>query len=330
MTPAPETIKPDQILHELSELWNNMTKPQPGEAPDEYTSGSLRACAMTLNVFVNDEDDANALENTIQLVMRAHPNRAIVVRLREDADTLKSRVFSQCWMPVGHHREVCCEEIEISVSMNRLPDIPGIVGPLAAPDVPRVVWFRSSRLESAPDISGLLALGDKLIVDSERPGAPTFADLRVLAGAGYIVADLAWTRLTKIRQLLAQLIDDHGIDRVRNISIDYSGDYSGAGPSPQAKYMQAWLRSGMPDAEVDLHRVGQAGCGEIKAIRIDPDINVQLQTNCAEFKTGTLSQRANLPGSDDHDLLREELSIMTRDPVFEHALQRMSVWTPRS
>jgi hypothetical protein len=81
MTPTLEVVKPDQILHELSELWNNMTKPQPGEAPDEYTSGSLRACAMTLNVFVNDEDDPNTLENTIQLVMRAHPNRAIVVRL---------------------------------------------------------------------------------------------------------------------------------------------------------------------------------------------------------------------------------------------------------
>jgi glucose-6-phosphate dehydrogenase assembly protein OpcA len=326
VTPTLEVVKPDQILHELSELWNNMTKPQPGEAPDEYTSGSLRACAMTLNVFVNDEDDPNTLENTIQLVMRAHPNRAIVVRLREDSGTLKSRVFSQCWMPVGHHREVCCEEIELSVSMNRLADIPGIVGPLAAPDVPRVVWFRSSRLESAPDISDILALGDKLIVDSERPGAPTFADLRVLAVAGYVVADLAWTRLTKIRQLLAQLIDDHGIDRVRTVYIDYSG----AEPSPQARYMQAWLRSGMPGAEVDLHRVGQAGCGDVKAIRIDPDINVQLQPHCAEFKTGTLSQRANLPGAEDHDLLREELSIMARDPVFERALQRMSVWTPRS
>ena len=191
---------------------------------------------------------------------------------------------------------------------------------------PRVVWFPDPPGSSAPDISDILALGDKLIVDSEHPGAPTFADLRVLAGAGYIVADLAWTRLTKIRQLLAQLIDDHGIDQVRNVSIEYSG----AEPSPQARYMQAWLRSGMPDAEVNLYRVGQAGCGDIKAIRVDPDINIQLQPNCAEFKTGTLSQRANLPDAEDHDLLREELSLMTRDHVFERALQRMSVWTPRS
>src|SRR5579863_2807550 len=179
MTPV-QTVKPDNILHEISELWNNMTKPQPGEAADEYSAGSLRACAMTLIVFVNDEDDPRALDASLEAVMRAHPNRAIIVRVKELGDTLESRVSARCWMPVGHHREVCCEEIELLASLSRLVDIPGIVSPLAAPDVPRVVWFRSPRLERAPDISGLLTLADKIIVDSDRPGAPTFADLRVL------------------------------------------------------------------------------------------------------------------------------------------------------
>ncbi len=67
-----------------------------------------------------------------------------------------------------------------------------------------------------------------------------------------------------------------------------------------------------------------------RQIRIDPDLNIRLQPNCAEYEIGTLRQRANLAGCDDHDLLREELSIMTHDHVFERALQRMSVWTPRS
>jgi glucose-6-phosphate dehydrogenase assembly protein OpcA len=326
VTPAIQTVKPDTILHELSELWNNMTRPQPGEAPEEYSSGSLRACAMTLNVFVNDEDDPAGLDKTLDMVMRTHPNRAIVVRLKDDEGTLTSRVAARCWMPVGHHREVCCEVIELSASMNRLPDIAGIVSPLAAPDVPRVVWFRSPRLESAPDIGELLDLGDKLIVDSERPGAPSFADLRVLAGAGYIVADLAWTRLTKVRQLVAQLFDDHGLDHIGHVSIEYAG----ADPSPGARYLQAWLRTGLPSAEIALRRVDLAGHGEIKAIRVDPGLSLNLQRNCAEYETGTLRQRANLPECGDHDLLREELGIMTRDHVFERALQHMSVWTPRS
>lgn len=324
--PAAQTVKPDSILHEISELWNNMTKPQPGEAPDEYSSGSLRACAMTLIVFVNDEDDPRALDGTLEAVMRAHPNRAVVVRLKEDGDALESRVSARCWMPVGHHREVCCEEIAITASLNRLVDIPGIVAPLAAPDVPRVVWFRSPRLESAPDISPLLTLADKIVVDSERPGAPTFADLRVLSQAGHIVADLAWTRLTKTRELIAQLLGDRGLDAVRKATIDYSG----AEASPGARYMQAWLRAEIRGIEAALHRVGGAGHGEMKAIHIEPDLNIDLRPNCAEFEMGGLRQRANLPECADCDLLREELSIMTHDGVFERALQRMSVWIPRS
>jgi glucose-6-phosphate dehydrogenase assembly protein OpcA len=140
------------------------------------------------------------------------------------------------------------------------------------------------------------------------------------------VADLAWTRLTKIRELLSQLLGDRGANPIRNVAIDYAG----AEPLAGVKYMQAWLRSELPGVDVDLHRVDLAGRGEIKAIRVDPDLNIQVRSNCAEFETGTMRQRANLPGCADPDLLREELSIMTHDRVFERALQRMSVWIPRS
>jgi glucose-6-phosphate dehydrogenase assembly protein OpcA len=325
LTPALQTVKPDQILHELSQLWNNTAKPEPGTS-DEEPAGSLRACAMTLIVFVDDEEDSKALDETLQSVMRAHPSRAIIVRLKDDSGTLKARAFAQCWMPVGHHRQVCCEEVELSVSMDRLADLPAVILPLEAPDVPRVLWFRSPRIETAPDIGDLLALGDKIIVDSERPGAPTFADLRVLAQAGFIVADLAWTRLTKIRELLAQLLGDNDFTDIGNLTIEFAGSQ----PSSRARYLQAWLRSAMPGAAVNLHHVGQAGRGEIKAIRSDPDLNIELKATCAEYVIGSMHQRANLPACADHDLLHEELNIMEHDPVFERALQRMTVWTPRS
>jgi glucose-6-phosphate dehydrogenase assembly protein OpcA len=334
--PSQQTVRPDTILREISDLWNQTTKPQPGAALDEYSSGSLRACAMTLIVFVNDEEDGQKLDNTLEAVMRAHPNRAIIVRLKEDGGTLEARTSARCWMPVGHRREVCCEEIELTVSMDRLIDLPGIVGPIAAPDVPRIAWFRAPRLEGAPDIADLLALGDKIVVDSERPGAPTFADMRVLAQAGYVVADLAWTRLTKLRELLAQLLDDRGLARIEEVAIDYAG----AEPSPGARYMQAWLRNGLPNAAIDLRRIDQGGVkddrpkenkqGEIRAIRIEPDFRLKVGANCAEYQTGALNQRANLGSCADVDLLREELGIMRHDPVFDLALQRMSIWVPRS
>ncbi len=200
---ANQTVKPDSVLHEISELWGNLLKPDipMGLQPKAMAPTALRACAMTLIVFVDDEDDAAALDETLKGVMRVHPSRAIVVRLRDEPGTLSSRVLVQCWLPDGNHPKICCEEVVLKVSINRLADLPTIIDPLTAPDMPRVLWFRSARVNRAPGIAELLALGDKIIVDSNRPGSPAFADMRVLVGAGYIVADLAWTRLTRIREL---------------------------------------------------------------------------------------------------------------------------------
>ena len=339
MTPGAQSVKPDHILHELSELWPSLSKQEPGKEED---SGVLRACAMTLIAFVDNDADSMALSDTLGRIMHSHPSRAILVRLREDAGILESRVFAQCWQPAGHHRQICCEQVELSVSLNRVADIPSIVSPLAAPDVPRVIWFRSSGIASVPELGGLIALGDKMIVDSARPGAPTFADLRVLANAGYIVGDLAWTRLTKLRQLIAQLIGGRDPSTVHNVSIEYSGTEA----TPEAKYLQAWLRSEFrSDSQsagaagdalqldlllVDLRRVDPTGKAKLKAIRVDPDIQVQVEANCAEYRTGSLHQWANLPECSEGELLGEELNIMTHDRIFERVLQRMTPWTPRS
>jgi len=323
MTPGAQTVKPDHILHELSELWTSLSKQEPGREED---SGVLRACSMTLIVFVDDETDSSALGEMLVRLMHSHPSRTIVVRLREDAGVLESRVFSQCWTPFGHHREICCEQVEFSVSLNRVADIPSVVSPLAAPDVPRVVWFRSSGIENAPELGDLLVLGDKMIVDSARPGAPTFADLRVLANAGYILGDLSWTRLTKLRQLIAQLLSGRDLSAVPSVSIEFTGSEA----VPEAKYLQAWFRSELKSASVDLRRIDSAGQAKLKAIRIDPDIHIQVEANCAHYETGSLRQWANLPECTEGDLLNEELNIMTHDRIFERVLQRMTAWTPRS
>jgi glucose-6-phosphate dehydrogenase assembly protein OpcA len=329
MTPGAQTVKPDQILHELSELWTSLSEQDKGskhEPGKEEDSGVLRACAMTLIAFVDDDADSMALSDTIGRIMRSHPCRAIVVRLRQASGILESRVFAQCWMPAGHHRQICCEQVELSVSLNRVADIPSIVSPLAAPDVPRVVWFRSYGIASVPELGGIIALGDKMIVDSAHQGAPTFADLRVLANAGCIVGDLAWTRLSKLRQLIAQLLGGRDLSSVDNVSIEFSGTEA----VPEAKYLQAWLRSEIQSATVDLRRVDPTGKARLKTIRIDPDIHIQVEENCAEYQSGSLRERANLPGCSEGDLLTEELNIMTHDRIFERVLQRMTAWTPRS
>jgi glucose-6-phosphate dehydrogenase assembly protein OpcA len=323
--PGRAPVKPDRILSELSDLWRTAAQPEAGAEPQENT-GVLKACALTLIVFADDEDDPAELGETIARIMRDHPSRAVVVRVRGTADELDARVFAQCWMPFGHNRQVCCEQVELTVSLNRLGDIPSIVSPLAAPDLPRVVWFRSSRISKAPDISEILYLADKLIVDSSRPGAPAFADLRSLVAAGFIVGDLSWTRITKLRELIAQLLEGKEPAAIRKTIIEHCG----AEPGPEAKYMQAWLRANLPGATVDFERTDPEGTGSIKGIRLDPGLDIRVETSCAKYQSGSLRQSAHLSPGLDHELLSEELSIMRRDAVFEQALRRMSIWIPKS
>jgi len=316
---AEKPIKPDKILKELSEIWATMAKPDEAAVADAATHGGgvLRACAMTLISFVDDEEDSMGLNNTLAGLMKEHPSRSVVVRLKEGEDFLDSRVFAQCWMPFGHRRQICCEQIEITASMNRLADVAAIVGPLAVPDLPRVVLMRSARIVRAGALRKILPLGDKIIVDSERTGAPGFGELGGLLDAGHITGDLAWTRITEIRALLAQLLEAKA---PKQIVIEYSGREAG----PAARYLEAWLESALPAAKVGLKGTGGDGSGKPSAVNVDADLKIRLTNGAAEYEIGGMHQRAAMSKCTDEELLNIELGIVIHDPVFEGALNRIT------
>jgi glucose-6-phosphate dehydrogenase assembly protein OpcA len=314
---ASQPIKPDRILKELGELWTTMAKPESGDA-EPTEGGVLRACAMTLISFVDDEEDAMALGEILAGLMKEHPSRAIVVRLKEGEDFLDARVFAQCWMPFGHRRQICCEQVEISATMDRLADVASIVAPLAVPDLPRVVLLRSARIVRAGALRKVLALGDKIIVDSGRPGAPGFGELGGLLDAGHITGDLAWARITELRALLAQLLD--GRRRPARILIEYTGKEAG----PEARYLEAWLASSLEGTSVGLKGSGGPGDGKPFALRVDGDLSVEIRDGAAEYDIGSLHQRASMPACSDEQLLNTELSIVGHDRVFERALNHIT------
>jgi len=315
-----QPIKPDKILKDLGELWTSMAKPegeaeaQPAESSsDSHDGGVLRACAMTLISFVDDEEDSMALGNTLAGLMKEHPSRAVVVRLKEGEDFLEARVLAQCWMPFGHRRQICCEQVEITASMDRLADVAAIVDPLAVPDLPRLIILRSARIVRAGSLRKILSLGDKIVVDSSRAGAPGFGELGGLLDAGHITGDLAWTRITEIRSLLAQLLEGK---KPKSVVVEYAGKEAG----PEARYLEAWLSSGLPDARVGLKGSGGAGDGKPTVVRVDSNLKIQLGQGGAEIDIDNLHHRASMSPGTDEELLNTELSIVIHDLVFERAL----------
>ncbi len=168
MATMPATIKPDKILKELANLWIETAAPAGGES-----SGVLRACSMTMIVIADESEDTQGIAETLAQLMKEHPSRAIVIRLRDCTEPcLESRVFAQCWKPFGSRQHICCEQIEIIASDSSLQDVPAVVLPLVVADLPVILWCRSGRVTELPGFRELELLAQKVIFDSASFGDP--------------------------------------------------------------------------------------------------------------------------------------------------------------
>ena len=328
MGAAGGTIAPDRILHDMADLWVSLGKQGEGDA------GVLRACSMTLMVAAEEADDPQEIGKTLASLMPEHPSRAIVIRFRaEDQRSLAARVLAQCWMPFGQRQQICCEQIEITASDASLPDLTAVVLPLTVPDLPVILWCRSPRLFHLPAFAQLAVIAQKVVLDSAAFSDPATAlkEMSEAAAAGRLIADLSWTRLTRWRELIAQIFENRAqlanLPLVSDILISHRGSATPA----TAYYLAAWLIDGL--ANVGAHpRVRFRSDGGEPAWRFslvelrapgsaDAIASIALaEGHAAEVKTGGLVTKALLPALTDYALMREELAIPGRDPSFERAL----------
>jgi glucose-6-phosphate dehydrogenase assembly protein OpcA len=243
-------------------------------------------------------------------------------------------------MPFGQRRQICCEQIEITASDASLPDLPAVIVPLAVSDLPVILWCRGSRLFSLPEFPELIKVANKVVLDAALFSDPA-ALLRQLAEhsrQGQVFGDLAWTRLTRWRELVSQIFENRsylarmpGIERVR---IAFGGDVKPA----SGYYLAAWLLDGLENAGAkarvewapgmntrvgDLTRVELIGAGD-NGLRASIAVAGDGERHCAEVNVDSLSNRTMFPPDNDYVLLREELSIPGTDPVYARTLARAS------
>jgi glucose-6-phosphate dehydrogenase assembly protein OpcA len=337
MPTSTTTIKPEKILKELADLWIETAAPSDANAPGE-SSGVLRACSMTMLVIADESDDPHGIGETLAHLMKEHPSRAIVIRLRKSGEPwLESRVFAQCWKPFGMRQHICCEQIEIVSSEASLPDVPAVVLPLIVADLPVILWCRSGRVTELDGFRELEALAQKVIFDSA-----SFADsdralgkLLSVALPGTRVADLAWGRLTRSRELIAQTVnsDDllESLRRVDEVRIHARGPK----PTVPALYFAAWLSNrlaltgSLPKLEWDLEEWSEPL--SLKGVTLKaPDgftLSVEVKETVphgavVDLKVDGRVNRVVLLRPSEYELLLQELSIPGRDPIYEAALRR--------
>jgi hypothetical protein len=313
---------PEKILKELTKVWAGLGKDDSGSGG----AGVLRACAMTLFVGAEPGDDPQATGETIAQLMREYPSRAIVLSVTSNgAPALDARVSAQCWTSPGH-REICCEQIEITASDATLPDVPGLVGALIAPDLPVVLWIRCPKLCADAEIQRLFPLSGKLIVDSAKFASPDagYEYVADLLRRGCNVADLAWTRLTPWRESIARIFEDEanlaGLPGLKRVRISHAGQ---SAPLP-ARYLAGWFRGAIPTVEISLEPSDASAPGPIRGIALEGpgfSASAAIEDACVVSRANGIVSRTILPPFTDYRLLREELGILGADPVFRGAMQ---------
>jgi glucose-6-phosphate dehydrogenase assembly protein OpcA len=303
MSASVSTIDPEKIRKELSDLWIDLGRQKDGDP------GVLRACSMTLIAAVDEADDPAEVGETIAMLMREHPSRAIVVRVRKSpGQFLAAQVLAQCWMPFGDRRQICCEQVEITASEASLADLPPVLLPLLVADLPVVLWART-------EVPVLAGIAGKVIVDSDAVGGLT----RVLAvGEKHRAGDLAWVRLTRWRELISQIFENKsylaelpGLTRAR---------ITHTHPRPTASdfYLAAWLDR--PETVWEY--------GEESAVALEDaagQVHTRIRTTGGDGVEVSVRGQVSsvvLSLATDYTLLREELSIAARDSVFESVLPR--------
>jgi glucose-6-phosphate dehydrogenase assembly protein OpcA len=309
-------IAPDRLLKELADLWVTLGK--------DGESGVLRACSMTLVVLAEESEDVSALGETMAALMPEHPARTIVVRLSGDGPrALTERVYAQCWMPFGQRRQICCEQIEIGASDAALGDLPSVILPLAVADLPLIIWSRSARLAGRPEFRDIGGMARKVVLDTAPFDDPKAALQRLAAvsARGVIMGDLAWTRLTRWREMLSQVFQNRQqlakLSAVSELRVAFA-----AGLETSAWYFAAWVSDVLaaagiqartsvnPDQQADSLRLELSGEGVF--------VSLTRSEGRLIAKVDHLTTCTSLPQPTDYLLMREELAIVRRDPVFEH------------
>jgi hypothetical protein len=331
------TINPEKILKELANLWIETAAPSNTSAPGE-SSGVLRACSMTMLVIADESEDTLGIGETLAQLMKEHPSRAIVIRLRNSAEPwLESRVFAQCWKPFGSRQHICCEQIEITSSDASLPDVPAVVLPLVVADLPVMLWCRSSRATDLDGFRELETLAQKVIFDSASFRDPDKALSRLLGAGlpGTRVADLAWGRLTGSRELIAQTVNSE--DMLQNLRRVDEVRVHARGPRANvpARYFAAWLSNRLALAgsfatvEWDLEEWREPL--SLKGVTLKAPDGFSLSIEVKEIMGSGAVIDLNVDGRvnrvvllrpSENQLLLQELSIPGRDLIYEAALRR--------
>jgi glucose-6-phosphate dehydrogenase assembly protein OpcA len=287
-----------------------------GEIAAEFVRARVRAgspamgMVLTLIVVVGEDDAHDAME-AARLASREHPARVLGVILADARG--RPRINAQ--VGVGDSWSGETAVIRLRGEVVRHPE--SVVLPLLLPDSPVAIWWPTDP-PADPAADPLGALAQRRITDAAAVSKNKGKALHTLC-ATYAKGntDLAWTRITPWRALLASALDQQPL-KVTSAAV------TAERISPSADLLRAWLSDRL---HVPVERKNSTGPGITEAVleTVDGPIRIsRLDGRLATFSSpGRPDRPVALKRRELPDLLAEELRRLDEDEIFHAATKRL-------
>jgi glucose-6-phosphate dehydrogenase assembly protein OpcA len=271
---------------------------------------------MTLVVVVAEDDAQEAME-AARAASKEHPARVLGVILGDARGT--AVVNAQVGTGAGWSGETAVIRLKGEV----VKHCESVVLPLLLPDSPVAVWWPTDSPQD-PASDPLGALAQRRITDAAAATrAKTKAIHHQCSAYAQGNTDLAWTRITPWRALLAAALDQHP-EKVTRASV------TAERISPSAELLVAWLADRLK-VEVDRKNSDGPGITEVVMSTRSGDLSINRPdgTLASFISPGQPDRPVALKRRSVPELLAEELRRLDEDDIYAATAKRLVKMTSR-
>jgi glucose-6-phosphate dehydrogenase assembly protein OpcA len=261
---------------------------------------------LTLVVCTLDSSEAEDAIDAANDASREHPCRVIVLA-RGDRDA-EARLDAQ--IRVGGDAGAA-EVIVLRLQGPLVNHESSVVTPFLLPDTPVVAWWPRGAPEF-PSLDSVGKLAKRRITDATFAPDPQAAIKKRRHSYAAGDTDLAWSRITYWRALLAAALDEPPFEPVTSVTV------SGLASEPALDTLAGWLAS-----RLHCPVVRKTGELRVEIQRATDSIAIerpQLGRTATLTRTGEPDQRIALARRETRDCLAEELRRLDADEIYAEAL----------
>lgn len=266
---------------------------------------------LTLLIVAGPDDLDEPLEAAVQ-ASHEHPCRVLVLQTEPDAgsDGLDAEIR------VG--RDAGAGEIVLLHARGQVATaLDTLITPLLLPDAPIVAWWPTDA-PSSPGQDVLGSMAQRRITDARQAPVPSAMLKRLRRGYRSGDSDLAWSRITKWRGLVASAVEMPPISAPDTVVVQGQVD------DPSVILMAAWLEKCLGrEVEVQAGETDEVGLEAVTLHRPDGVIALRRDGDDAiimNLPGDTSDQRVTIPRRSLFECLSEELRRLDPDEVYGDAL----------